>query len=104
MESNPLLVISCVLSAAARLSGLLATSEEKLWIKRQIQYPSEILDPAIEKFSSLESLLIGAINIPFSVEKSVEVVRLNVSSTGYYLDVIAKQLGLVDASKILVSR
>ncbi|KAF3450281.1 hypothetical protein FNV43_RR06361 [Rhamnella rubrinervis] len=104
VESNPLLVISYVLKAAARLSGLLATSEEKLWIRRQIQYPPEILDSAIEKSDSLESFLIGAINIPFSLEESVEVVKLNISSTGYYLDFIAKQLGLVDASKILVSR
>lgn len=90
--------------AAASLSEVVCTSEGKLWIRRQIQYPHEIIDSVIPKPGSSESFLIRAISIPCLQEKSVEVLNLNVSSTGYYLDFIANQLGLVDASNILVSR
>jgi hypothetical protein len=38
------------------------------------------------------------------LEKTVEPVTLDVSSTGYYMDVIAGNLGLTDASSVLVSR
>ncbi|XP_048337529.2 small RNA 2'-O-methyltransferase [Ziziphus jujuba] len=104
VESNPFLVISYVMRAAASLSEVVCTSEGKLWIRRQIQYPHEIIDSVIPKPGSSESFLIRAISIPCLQEKSVEVLNLNVSSTGYYLDFIANQLGLVDASNILVSR
>lgn len=104
VESNPFLVLSYVMRAAASLSEIVCTSEGKLWIRRQIQYPHEIIDSAIQIPGSFESYFIGVINIPCLRERSVEVVNLNVSSTGYYLDLIANQLGLVDASKILVSR
>ncbi|KAM1235088.1 hypothetical protein TB2_004464 [Malus domestica] len=105
VESNPFLVISYVMRAAARLSGLLATCEEELWIRRKNPYTPEIIESSsVEQSDSRENFSIEAINVPRSVEKRVEKVILNLSSSGYFLDVIAKQLGLLNAADILISR
>lgn len=104
VELNPYLVIPYVMKAAAQLSGIVITSAEQHWIRRQNPYPPEIVDSAIEESGSPRSFLIKAIYIPCSNEKTVDVVNLNVSSTGYYLDVFANQLGLVEASKVLITR
>lgn len=104
VELNPYLVIPYVMKAAAQLSGIVITSAEQHWIRRQNPYPPEIVDSAIEESGSPRSFLIKAIYIPCSNEKTVDVVNLNVSSTGYYLDVVANQLGLVEASKVLITR
>lgn len=103
VESNPFLVIPLVLKAAA--SGSFATSEGQLWMRRQNPYPPEIIQSSISsQLSSPESIWIEAVYIPYSLEKNVESLTLNVSSTGYYLDAIARKLSLADTSKILVSR
>ncbi|KAG6696325.1 hypothetical protein I3842_09G142000 [Carya illinoinensis] len=105
VESNPFLVIPLIMRAAARLSGILATSEGQLWIRRQNPYPREIMESSISQPSgSPQSTLIEAVCIPCSSEKAVETVTLDVSSTGYYLDAISKKLGLTDAANVLVSR
>lgn len=92
------------MKAAARLSGIVDTSEEHLWVRRQNPYPSEIIDSAIQQSGSPGSFSIEAIYIPCSNEKTINVVNLNISSMGYYLDAVANQLGLVDASKVLITR
>ncbi|XP_041023721.1 small RNA 2'-O-methyltransferase-like isoform X2 [Juglans microcarpa x Juglans regia] len=105
VESNPFLVIPLIMRVATRLSGILATSEGQLWIRRQSPYPPEIMDSSISQPSgSPQSTLIEAVCIPCSSEKAVETVTLDVSSTGYYLDAISKKLGLTDAANVLVSR
>jgi hypothetical protein len=105
VESNPFLVIPLIMTATKSLSGILASSEEQLWIRRQNPYPPEILESSVSQTSgSPLSTLIEAIRIPWLLEKSVEPVTLDVSSTGYYMDVIAKKLGLTDATSLLVSR
>ncbi|KAA8519342.1 hypothetical protein F0562_013598 [Nyssa sinensis] len=104
VESNPLLVMSLILRAA-RLCVSVCTSEEQLSIKRQHPYPSEIIDSIVNQQSCLpESILIEAICIPYSVEKTIEPLALTVFSNGYYMDVIARELGVTDASKVLISR
>ncbi|GAV65633.1 dsrm domain-containing protein/Methyltransf_23 domain-containing protein [Cephalotus follicularis] len=105
VESNPLLVISYIMGAAARLSGSLITSEGHLSIRRQNPFPREIIESSvIEESGSQESIWIEAIHIPSSLEEAVKPLTLCVSTTGYYLDVIAQKLGLTDANKVLVSR
>lgn len=105
VESNPLLAIPLIMKAAASISGSVATSEGQLWMKRQNPYSPEIIESSISsQLNSPESIWIEAILIPYSLEKNVESLMLNVSSTGYYLDAIAQKLGFTDASKILVSR
>lgn len=104
VESNSFLVIPLIMRAA-RLSGLVASSDEQLWIRRQNPYPPEIMESSVGQTSgSPRSTLIEAIRIPCLLEKTVEPVTLDVSSTGYYMDVIAIKLGLTDAASVLVSR
>ncbi|PON35087.1 3'-RNA ribose 2'-O-methyltransferase, Hen [Parasponia andersonii] len=104
VELNPYKVISYVMKAAARSSGIVHTSEEQLWVRRQNPYSLEITDSAFQQSGSPGIFPIEAIYIPCSNEKNINVVKLNVSSTDYYLDVIANQLGLVDTSKVLITR
>ncbi|XLU19679.1 hypothetical protein S245_055745, partial [Arachis hypogaea] len=44
------------------------------------------------------------VRIPSSEEKSVEGVTLHISSKEYYLNIIANELGLEDASNVFISR
>uniref|UniRef100_A0A5B6YQG9 Small RNA 2'-O-methyltransferase n=2 Tax=Davidia involucrata TaxID=16924 RepID=A0A5B6YQG9_DAVIN len=105
VESNSLLVMSLILRAAARLRGSVSTSEEQLSMKRQDPYSPEIIDSVVNQQSCFpECIWIEAIRIPYSVEKTVEPLTLTVSSNGYYMDVIAQELGVTDASKVLISR
>ncbi|XP_057471735.1 small RNA 2'-O-methyltransferase-like [Actinidia eriantha] len=105
VESDPLLIMSLMLKVAPRLAGSVSTSEDQLSMQRENPYPPEIIQTVVNQQSSLpESILIGAIRIPCSNEKTVEPLALNVASNDYYLDVIAQELGFTDASKVLVSR
>lgn len=104
VDSNPFLAISYVMSAAARLSGFVTISKQHPSLRRQNPYPLEVIDSPIQQSSSIERLWIEAIFIPCSLEKTVEVVYLDIASTEYYLDIVAKQLGLDGACKVLVSR
>ena len=104
VESNPYMVMSYVMKAAARLPGILVTSEEQLWIRRQDQYPLEIVDSAMEQSGSPESISIEAVYIPCLTEKNIDGVNLKILSKGYYLDAVAEQLGLENASKLLITR
>ncbi|KAM5587448.1 small RNA 2'-O-methyltransferase-like [Rosa sericea] len=120
VEANPFLIISYVMRAAAKLTGFIASSEGELWIRRQNPYPPEIIElssiqqnpnnpeiivsPSDQQSGSPEILMVEAINIPCSLEKTVERVFLNLTSSGYFLDVIAKQLGLLEAADLMISR
>ncbi|KAL6206519.1 hypothetical protein ACLB2K_023767 [Fragaria x ananassa] len=120
VESNPFLIISYVMRAAAELSGFIASSEGELCIRRQSPYPPEIIElssiqhnpnnpeiivsPSNQQSASPELLMVEAIIIPCSLEKNIERVILNLTSSGYYLDVIAKQLGLLEAADLMISR
>ncbi|KAK6154826.1 hypothetical protein DH2020_009074 [Rehmannia glutinosa] len=104
-EANSLLVISLVLRAAAKLTDLvLISDEQQLSIQRRYPYPPEIIASINHESSLLESIPIEVIRIPASLEKAVDSLTLNVASTGYYLDVIARELGVTDASNVLISR
>lgn len=105
MESNHLLVMSLIIEAAKRLADSLLFSEEKLSLKRLTPHPPEIIQSLLKNEPNFpESISIEAVRIPSSAEKTVESVILNASSGNYYLDVIAKELGVKDASKVLISR
>ncbi|KAM3748851.1 hypothetical protein ACB098_05G139000 [Castanea mollissima] len=105
VESNPFLVIPLIMGAASRLPELVATSEGQLSIWRKNIYPPEVIESLVNQQSGApQSNLVEAIHIPCSQEKAIELVILDISSTGYYLDVIAKKLDLTDAAKVLISR
>ncbi|KAL6983228.1 hypothetical protein U1Q18_016619 [Sarracenia purpurea var. burkii] len=105
VEPNPLLIRSLILKAAPRLSGSVSTCEDQLSMQREHLYPPEIIKTILNQQSSLpESIWIRAMRIPCSVEKIVEPLTFNIASNDYYMDIIAQQLGLTDASMVLVSR
>lgn len=104
VESNPLFVIPLAMKAATNVSCSVATSEGQLWMRRQNPYPPETIESSISCQLSSQESKIEAVHIPCSLEKNVESLTLNLSSSGYYLDTIAQKLGLMDASKILISR
>ncbi|KAL3512918.1 hypothetical protein ACH5RR_025635, partial [Cinchona calisaya] len=105
VESNPLGITSIVLSAAAKLSGSLLPLEDSLSLKRRSPHPPHVLQSLENCESTLpESIQIQAIHIPSSVNESIEPLVLNVSTSGYYLDVIAQALGVTEASRVLISR
>ncbi|XP_044496175.1 small RNA 2'-O-methyltransferase isoform X3 [Mangifera indica] len=103
-ELNNILVISYIMRAAARLESVV-TFEGQLSIRRKNPYPPNIIESlVIQQSDSANSICFQGIYIPCSLEKAVQSVTLDVSSTGYYLDVIAQKLGLTDGNKVLVSR
>ncbi|XP_038691372.1 small RNA 2'-O-methyltransferase isoform X2 [Tripterygium wilfordii] len=104
-DSNLFMVISFIMRAAAKLTEFVVTSNGQLSIKRKNPYPTEIIESStIEESVSPETILVEALHVPYSLEKTVQPVTLNMSSSGYYMDVIAQKLGLTEASKVLVSK
>ncbi|KAM7505770.1 hypothetical protein LguiB_004674 [Lonicera macranthoides] len=104
-ESNPFLVMSLVTKAAAKLLGSVSISEDQLSIRKEGSYPSETLESLVDQQSSfLNDTWISAVRVPYSDEKSTEALTLNISDNIYYLDVIAQELGVTDASQVLISR
>ncbi|KAG6385251.1 hypothetical protein SASPL_154082 [Salvia splendens] len=103
-EMNSLLVMSLVSRAAAKLSDLVIVSDDQLSVQRRNLYSPEIISSINHEASLLESIPLDVILIPVSCEKAVEPLKLNISATGYYLDVIAHALSLPGASDIIISR
>ncbi|GAB4840701.1 hypothetical protein Ancab_021468 [Ancistrocladus abbreviatus] len=105
VDSNPMLSIPVIATATVRLSGLVTISEDQLWIRRRDPYPPEVIQSlADQQYDKIKSNCVEATYIPFSLDKAVCPISLNVYSRGYYLDVIAEELGITDASKVLLSR
>lgn len=105
VESNLLGITSIILSAAEKLSGSLLPLEDHLSLKRQSPHPPDVLQSLENCESALpESIEIQAIRIPSSVNEIIETLVLNLSSSSYYLDVIAEALGVKEASRVQVSR
>ncbi|KAL6542684.1 hypothetical protein OROHE_010204 [Orobanche hederae] len=103
-EANLLLVMSLVLKAAAKRTDVILISDERRSLRRRNPYPSEIIASINHESSLSGSILIEVIRIPASLGKPVDCLTLNIAATGYYLDVIACELGVADASNILISR
>ncbi|GER26061.1 small RNA 2'-O-methyltransferase [Striga asiatica] len=97
-------VNSLILKAAAKMTNLLLISDEQLSLKRKSPYPPEIIASLNHESSLSESIAVECIRIPASLGEAVQVLMLNIASTGYYLDVIARELCLADASNVLISR
>ncbi|XP_073280928.1 small RNA 2'-O-methyltransferase-like isoform X1 [Primulina huaijiensis] len=104
-ESNPLLVMSLVLKAAAKQNDMILPFEEQLSLKRRNPYPPDIIQPSTDHGSSLcYGSTIEVLQIPASLYKDVETLKLKIAETGYYLDVIGHELGVNEASNVLISR
>lgn len=103
-ESNILLNVELILRAARSCSSV-ANSDKNLWLWKQSPYNQEAREELLGRSSGLkEAISVDAVYIPCSVEEPVESVSLSVLSNGYYMDAIAKALGVMDASHVLVSR
>ncbi|CAM9000829.1 unnamed protein product [Rhodiola kirilowii] len=103
VEENPCLAINLILKATASLSESILTNNGRLWLRRLKPYPPEVLEP-LKHWSSVENISLRVIYIPYSLKNAVEERTLSIASDGYYLDAIALDLGLQDASEVLVSR
>lgn len=102
VELKPLEVTSIVMDAATRLSETLFTCKEQVSLRRTSPYPTEVLQSV--EVSCEQETYVKAIRVPYLVEKNVEPLTLDVSSNKYYMDAIARELGVEDASKVFLSR
>ncbi|XP_051136154.1 small RNA 2'-O-methyltransferase isoform X2 [Andrographis paniculata] len=103
-EVNSQVMIPLILRAATKVTDLELIPDEQLSLKRRIPYPSEILLEAIHESGLQESIPIEVIYIPASFSNAVVPLTLNIAATDYYLDVIAHELDLNEASDLLISR
>ncbi|KAK4421032.1 Small RNA 2'-O-methyltransferase [Sesamum alatum] len=102
-EANSLLVMSLVLKAAAKLTDLALISDKQFSLWRRNPYPPEIVSSVIQE-PNFASIPIEVIYVPAPLDKAVEPLTLHINATGYYLDVIARQLGMSEASDVMISR
>ncbi|KAL9249208.1 Small RNA 2'-O-methyltransferase-like protein [Drosera capensis] len=104
-ESNPFLAVPHIAKTASKLPDMVAVSEDRLCLRRTNSDASELTPSSVDQqlpLSDGKSVL--AVHIPYSLDKDVQSLSLDVYSKGYYLDIIATELGLADANKILISR
>lgn len=105
VESDPFLVISYVMKAAAKLSDYIVLSPHVASLRRKNPYPPAIIEALPTHVSdSLESVKVFAVYIPCIGTEVVEPDALDVSSGQYYLDIIAERFGLKDGNQVMMSR
>ncbi|XP_065847121.1 small RNA 2'-O-methyltransferase [Euphorbia lathyris] len=102
--SNPILALSIVMKAAARLPGSVVIAKGPLSIQKQHPYPPETMESLGVLKSGSDIIRVEAVCIPSSLDKIVQPVSLNMLSDGYYLDTIAQTLGVTNADRIVLSR
>ncbi|CAN0911354.1 Small RNA 2'-O-methyltransferase [Linum grandiflorum] len=104
VDLNPFLALPIIMNAAARIPSVVV-SEKRYSIQRLRPYSPEILNSStVQHPGPAASILVDAIYIPSSLEKNVRPVTLDLSPAGYYMDVIAQNLGVDDAGRVLLSR
>ncbi|CAH2078415.1 unnamed protein product [Thlaspi arvense] len=106
VESDPSLVISYVMEAAAKLSDYIVASPHAASLRRKSPYPPEVIEAVATTHASdsLESREVEAVYIPCVGKQIVEPDALDFSSGRYYLDAIAERLCLKDGSQVMISR
>ncbi|KAJ0239381.1 Small RNA 2'-O-methyltransferase [Hirschfeldia incana] len=106
VESDPFLVISYVMKAAAKLPDFIVASPHEASLRRKNPYPSETVEAlaATQVSDSLESRKVKAAYIPCKGEEIVELDSVDVSSGRYYLDCIAERLCLKNGNQVMISR
>ncbi|KAJ4912769.1 Small RNA 2'-O-methyltransferase [Raphanus sativus] len=102
VDQDPILAMSYVMKAAAKLSDYIVVSPHVASLRRKNPYPPAI----VEAFGHGESIQVEAVytKCATSGEEVVDPVTLDISSGRYYLDIIAKKLGLKDSSQLIISR
>ncbi|EPS58523.1 hypothetical protein M569_16290, partial [Genlisea aurea] len=101
--SNSALLMSFV-RRAAKLTDSIVVPDGQLSLKRRDPYPSEVLSSVRNESHLSGSISTEVICIPSSLEKIAVSSCLSITENTYYLDVIARELGAVEASDVLISR
>ncbi|XP_010449140.1 PREDICTED: small RNA 2'-O-methyltransferase-like isoform X2 [Camelina sativa] len=103
VDSDPSLLMSYVMKAAAKLPDYVVVSPHEDSLRRKKPYPSAIIKTLA---TQVESIKFEAVHLQCSVdgEEAVKPVTLDISSGRYYLDIIAEKLGLKDGSQVMISK
>ncbi|KAG2318496.1 hypothetical protein Bca52824_011709 [Brassica carinata] len=103
VDSDPILAMSYVMKAAAKLPDYIVISPHVASLRRKNPYPPKIRKAVA---THVESISFKAVYIRCTTggEEVVEPVTLDISPDQYYLDVIAKKLGLKDGGLVMISR
>ncbi|XP_023634739.1 small RNA 2'-O-methyltransferase isoform X2 [Capsella rubella] len=102
VDSDPSLLMSYVMKAAAKLPDYIVVSPHLDSLRRKKPYPPAIIKALA---SQVESRRVEAVHIQCAVdgEEVVKPIILGISSGRYYLDIIAEKLGLKDGSQVMIS-
>ncbi|KAF2586961.1 hypothetical protein F2Q70_00034701 [Brassica cretica] len=103
VDQNPILAMSYVMKAAAKLSDYIVVSPHLAALRRKNPYPPAIVEALAKRG---ESIKVEAVYIQCATngKEVVDPVTLDISSGRYYLDIIAEKLGLKDGSQLIISR
>ena len=105
VESDPFLVVSCVMEAAAKLRDFIVASPHEASLRRKNPYPPAVVEALATQVSdSVDSRKVKAVYIPCKGEEIVELDSVDVSSGRYYLDSIAERLCLKNGNQVMISR
>ncbi|CAH2078414.1 unnamed protein product [Thlaspi arvense] len=104
-DSDPSLVISCVMKAAAKLPDYVDVFPHEASLLRQRPHPLPIVLALATHWGS-KSIEVEAVHVQCQShgEEVVDSVTLDIPSGRYYLDVIAEKLGLKDSNQLVISR
>ncbi|CAH8345755.1 unnamed protein product [Eruca vesicaria subsp. sativa] len=103
VEQDPILVMSYVMKAAAKLSDYIVVSPHVASLRKKTPYPPAVVEALA---THRESIKLEAVYIQCATsdEEIVDPVILDITSGRYYLDTIAERLGLKDSSQLIISR
>ncbi|XP_009134117.2 small RNA 2'-O-methyltransferase [Brassica rapa] len=103
VDKDPILAMSYVLKAAAKLSDYIVASPHVAALRRKNPYPPAVVEALA---THGESIKVEAVYIQCATsgEEVVDPITLDISSGRYYLDIIAEKLGLKDSSQLIISR
>ncbi|CAB79092.1 putative protein [Arabidopsis thaliana] len=104
VESDPILLMSYVMKAAAKLPDYIVVSPHVDSLRRKKPYPPATIKALAT--THVKSIKAEAVHLQCTVggEEVVKPVTLDISSGRYYLDIIADKLGLKDGSQVMISR
>ncbi|CAD5328563.1 unnamed protein product [Arabidopsis thaliana] len=104
VESDPILLMSYVMKAAAKLPDYIVVSPHVDSLQRKKPYPPATIKALAT--THVKSIKAEAVHLQCTVggEEVVKPVTLDISSGRYYLDIIADKLGLKDGSQVMISR
>ncbi|KAJ0239383.1 Double-stranded RNA-binding domain [Hirschfeldia incana] len=103
VDQDPILAMSYVMKAAAKLSNYIVVSPHVASLRKKTPYPPATVEALA---THGESIKVEGVYIKCATrgEEVVDPVTLDISSGRYYLDIIAEKLGLKDSSQLIISR